>query len=242
MNVFDKMGIYWAEIADQNQTEKQLQFLKNHLKPDGYILDLACGTGRHIIPLSQQGYGLVGLDVSANLLRIAKERSSNIQLVRADMRFLPFKAEAFEAATSMDTSFGYLPSEEDDTVALAEVRRILMHKGIFVLDVFNRQELTTKYREDENQLFKQKEYPSFFLQQKRTVTPKGDWLCDLWIIQDKANGRESVFEHAVRLYEHSKLEVMLNKAGFAVEEVYGGYEGENFGSESHHLILIVRRT
>jgi ubiquinone/menaquinone biosynthesis C-methylase UbiE len=242
MNVFDKMGIYWAEIADQNQTEKQLQFLKNHLKLEGYILDLACGTGRHIIPLSQQGYGLVGLDVSANLLRIAKERSSKIQLVRADMRFLPFKAEAFEAATSMDTSFGYLPDEKDDAVALAEVKRILMHKGIFVLDVFNRQELTTKYTGDENQLFKQKEYPSFFLQQKRTVTPKGDWLCDLWIIQDKANGLESVFEHAVRLYEHSKLEVMLNKAGFVVEKIYGGYEGENFSSESHHLILIVRRT
>ena len=242
MNVFDKMGVYWAEIADQNQTEKQLHFLKNHLKPEGYILDLACGTGRHIIPLSQQGYGFVGLDVSANLLRIAKERSTDIQLVRADMRFLPFKEEAFGAATSMDTSFGYLPSEEDDTVALAEVERILKHKGIFVLDVFNRQELSTKYREDENQLFKQKEYPSFFLQQKRTVTSDGDWLCDLWIIQDKANGRQSVFEHAVRLYEQSKLEVMLNKAGFEVEKVYGGYEGENFSSESHHLILIVRRT
>ena len=30
-NVFDEMGVYWAEIADKNQTEKQMQFLKNHL-------------------------------------------------------------------------------------------------------------------------------------------------------------------------------------------------------------------
>ena len=27
-NVFDEMGVYWVEIADHNQTEKQLQFLK----------------------------------------------------------------------------------------------------------------------------------------------------------------------------------------------------------------------
>ena len=32
MNVFDEMGVYWAEMADQNQTEKQVQFLKNHLE------------------------------------------------------------------------------------------------------------------------------------------------------------------------------------------------------------------
>jgi len=241
MNVFDEMGVYWAEMADQNQTESQIQFLNKHLGAKGCVLDLACGIGRHTIPLCQMGFGVVGLDVSPKLLKIAKQRSKQVQLVRGDMRFLPFKSETFGATISMDTSFGYLPTEQDDKAALAEVQRTLTRKGIFVIDVFNRQELTLKYRVDENQPFKQKEYPSFFLQQKRTVTPKGDWLCDLWIVQDKTNGRESVFEHVVRLYEHGKLEVMLDKAGFAVKEVYGGYEGENFGFESPHLIFIVQR-
>ncbi len=107
-NVFDEMGVYWAEIASQNQTEKQLQFLKNQVKPDGYILDVACGTGRHSIPLSQLGYGMVGLDISATLLKIAKLHSKESQFVRGDMRFLPFKPQAFTAVISMDTSFGYL--------------------------------------------------------------------------------------------------------------------------------------
>ena len=182
------MGVYWAEIADQNQTEKQLQFLKNHLKPDGYVLDLACGTGRHLIPLSQQGYSMVGLDVSANLLKIAKQRCQRYQVVRGDMRFLPFKPQAFAAAVSMDTSFGYLPSEADDRVSLAEVQRVLLQQGVFVIDVFNREELTLKYKE-KNHSSKWKEYPSFFLQQKRTISPKGDWLCDLWTIRDKASGQ-----------------------------------------------------
>src|ERR1039457_5789725 len=104
MKVFDEMGVYWAEIADQSQTEAQLIFLKTQLKPDGYVLDLACGTGRHSIPLSQQGFSMVGLDVSANLLRIANMRGRGVQLVRGDMRFLPFKSEAFTAAVSMDRS------------------------------------------------------------------------------------------------------------------------------------------
>jgi ubiquinone/menaquinone biosynthesis C-methylase UbiE len=49
------------------------------------------------------------LDVSSNLLRIAKKQEGDVQLIKADMRFLPFAAEAFSAAVSMDTSFGYLP-------------------------------------------------------------------------------------------------------------------------------------
>ncbi len=37
MNVFDEMGVYWAEIADQNQTDRQLQFLKNTLKHENWF-------------------------------------------------------------------------------------------------------------------------------------------------------------------------------------------------------------
>ena len=231
------MGVYWAEIADLNQTEKQLQFLKDQLKSNGYILDVACGTGRHMIPLSQQGYEMVGLDISANLLKIAKQHSKEIQLVKGDMRFLPFKPQVFAGVISMDTSFGYLPSEADDRVTLDEIKRVVNQRGVFVIDVFNPEELIRKYQ-NKNLSAKRKEYPSFFLLQKRTISPKGEWLWDLWTIEDKANKRLSIFEHAVRLYERGKLERMLEKAGFAVKKVYGGYEEENFSPESSRLILV----
>jgi SAM-dependent methyltransferase len=72
MNVFDEMGSYWAEIADESQTQKQIRFVKTVLPPDRWVLDLACGTARHSIALTKDGYGMVGLDVSAKLLHIAK--------------------------------------------------------------------------------------------------------------------------------------------------------------------------
>jgi ubiquinone/menaquinone biosynthesis C-methylase UbiE len=236
-NVFDQMGTYWAQMADQNQTEKQLKFLRNQLKPEGTILDLACGTGRHLIPLSQLGFEILGLDVSVKLLQIAKHRYKKIRLARSDMRFLPLETGTFSAAISMDTSFGYLPSLQDDLVTLAEVARILKPRGVFVIDVFNRQQLTHKYK-DKNKPLKNKEYPSFFLQQQRTLAADGDLLCDFWTINDKATGQELVFEHVVRLYEPSELKEMLANAGFSVKHTYGGYRNENFSGESPHLILI----
>ena len=100
-NVFDAMDEFWVEIADKNQTDFQLSFLKNHLDVDGCVLDLACGSGRHLIPLTKAGYDVVGFDVSLNLLRIAKQRLGEAVLVRGDMRFLPFKEGAFKAIISI---------------------------------------------------------------------------------------------------------------------------------------------
>ena len=230
------MGIYWAEIADKNQTEKQIQFLKTYLKLEGYVLDLACGTGRHSIPLITDGYRIVGLDASRNLLRIAKQRAREVEVVLGDMRFLPFKTGGFAATLSIDTSFGYLPSEADDIDSLVEVRRILVSQGIFIIDVFNQKELTLRYKE-KNKSSGWREYPSFFLLQKRTISDNGSWLCDLWTIRGKVDERVRFFEHKVRLYGQSKLQDLLDKAGFEVKQVYGGYKGETFGADSSRLIF-----
>jgi SAM-dependent methyltransferase len=236
-NVFDEMGVYWAEIADDNQTEPQIQFLKSLLKPVGSVLDLACGSGRHSIALSADGYMLVGLDGSRSLLKIAKQRSHNIPVVLGDIRFLPFKTGTFAATVSVDTSFGYLPSEADDKNCLSEVRRVLSQEGLLVIDVFNREYLALKYKWQTNSS-KEKEYPSFILQQKRIISDSSDWLCDSWTISDKRDGQVRFFKHKVRLYKKDKLSGLLEGAGFRVNRVLGGYKGETFSVNSPRLIFL----
>ena len=153
------------------------------------------------------------------------------------MRFLPFKPKAFSAAISMDTSIGYLPSEKEDALSLAEVKRVVRQGGILIVDVFNRLELMTKYKEKISNS-KWKEYPSFFLLQNRTVSLDGDWLCDLWTIRDKDGVKQRIFEHTVRLYGQSELEGLLIRAGFVINWVYGGYEAEDFSADSLRFILL----
>ena len=234
-NVFDEMGQYWVEIADKDQTERQIGFLRRQLRPDGCFLDLACGSGRHTIALTKAGYVMVGLDVSLRLLKTAKQRGASL-LVRGDMRFLPFKTAAFSAAISMDTSFGYLPSEEADAQSIAEVKRVLKRDGVFILDVFNRENLTAKYS-GKPSVPKTREYPGFKLQQTRTVSNDGDQLCDTWTIRGK-DGAVRIFGHSVRLYQRRQLEGLLSEAGFSVELVLGDYEGQQFSAQTPRLIIL----
>ena len=231
------MGVYWAEIANKNQTERQIQFLKNLLNPSGYLLDLACGSGRHSIALSADGYMMVGLDVSRKLLKISKQHSNEFNVVLGDIRFLPFKTGTFAAALSLDTSFGYLPTEADDKASLSEVRRVLIQHGLLIIDVFNREYLELKYKRQNNSS-KGKDYPNFTLQQKRSVSKSGDWLCDSWTIIDKTDGQVKFFKHKVRLYERDKLLYLLENAGFKINQDLGGYEGEPFSVNSPRLIFV----
>jgi ubiquinone/menaquinone biosynthesis C-methylase UbiE len=236
-SVFDAMGSVWAEIADKNQTLQQIQFIKMNLKPNGYILDLACGTGRHSIPLSNEGYCMVGLDVSKRLLRIAEQRSASFGLIRGDLRFLPFRAEAFTAAVSMDTSLGYLPSEKEDMDSLAEANRVIKREGVLIVDVFNRDHLVVKYRGKPSSP-KTLNYLSFTMQQKRSVSDRGDWLFDVWSVRSKTDGHVRVFEHKVRLYQAHRLWYLLEKVGFKVKTTWGDYEEHEFSGDSPRLIVV----
>jgi hypothetical protein len=49
-------------------------------------------------------------------------------------------------------------------------------------------------------------------------------------------------ELTIRIIGRDELELMLRLAGFEVEAVYGGFEGEPFTTESDHLITLARRT
>jgi SAM-dependent methyltransferase len=233
-NVFDEMGQLWAEIADKNQTQRQIDFLRGHLPRDVYVLDVASGTGRHMIPLTPTGFDIVGIDVSTHLLSIAKQRGAK-QLVRGDIRFLPFKSGAFGAAVSMDTSFGYLPSEQEDKQSIAEIKRALMNGGQFVIDVFNREYLKNKHITNTS-LPKWREYPNFSLLQERTITNNGEKLCDLWTIHGK-DGQVMVFEHTVRLYKPQHLAKLLTETGFTVKAIYGNYEEQPYSSTTPRLII-----
>jgi SAM-dependent methyltransferase len=234
-DVFGEMGQFWAEIADASQTQSQIQFLEAQLNRDGWVLDVACGTGRHTVALSRAGFDVVGLDISLNLLRIAKKCGA-LSVVRGDMRFLPFKSGTFAAAVSMDNSIGYLPTEKEDEQSLAEIKRVLKIGGLFTLDVFNREKLIRKYAASDAPP-KLYDYPSFTLQQERTVSPDGGWLCDHWTITQRTNCQVSVFNHKARLYTHAQLEGMLSKAGFHVAAVFGDYEHQPFSAESPRLII-----
>jgi SAM-dependent methyltransferase len=171
-------------------------------------------------------------------LKIAKDRWHEAQLVRGDMRLLPFKQQAFAAAISMDQSFGYLPSLQDDLQSLQDLHAALGKGGVLIVDLFNREHLIKKNQAI--RLPKGREYPSFFLVEKWTIDFGSGTLHEQWTIYDKVEEDIKFFEHITHLYKLGDMQCLLEKAGFSIRAVYGDYEMQNWTDDSNRLIFLAK--
>ena len=95
------------------------------VQPGMTLLDVACGTGNAAIPAAQSGARVVGLDPSADMLSVARERAADYMIevdwVEGDPRKLPFGNASFDRLVSV---FG----PDDDRIA-EEMRRVCRPGG-----------------------------------------------------------------------------------------------------------------
>src|SRR5688572_13874325 len=137
----------WLELAvdhDEQLTRTEVDFLVHRLglAPGARVLDLACGHGRHAVALAERGMRVTGVDISASVLAVARERGVRrgveLDLVRADMRELDADRE-FDAVCNFASAFGYHPTEEDDLEVLRRVGRALVPGGHLLIETMNGQ-------------------------------------------------------------------------------------------------------
>lgn len=233
------LGKYSLSIFDKRKdTDMQVSFLRGVLR-DGLILDHCCGAGRISIPLSTY-MPVVGLDLSIHLLQTAKTRAmqaniADLYLVRADMRYLPFKSEVFDNVINIWTSFGYF-SERENRKVLKEIASVLKSGGIFVLDVVNPGWLLRNFREkdwDEDEKYLCLEQHSLDWNTKRI---KCKWI----VVNKQAKEIDEInFDH--RLYDVKELKELLKKEGLETTQIYGSFKKEDFNEARSNRIIVVSR-
>jgi SAM-dependent methyltransferase len=128
---------------DATIVEREVAFLARQLPMPAFqsVVDLCCGTGRHLVPLSEAGYGVTGIDRDTVALDMARRSTSSrakAHLVRGDMRALPIADASCDAVICMWQSFGQFDAMANRDV-LKDIRRVLRSRGRFVLDVYHRE-------------------------------------------------------------------------------------------------------
>src|SRR5437868_13770563 len=103
------------------------------LQPGWRVLDVACGAGRHARAFVGAGARCFGLDLSATLLRLARQ-VTDAPLVRADMRYLPIRSRAMDLTVTLFTTFGYFKRDAEHRAALEEMIATDREHGWFVID------------------------------------------------------------------------------------------------------------
>ena len=227
---------YAALYPHRNDSEAQraVTLIANNLgsRPVRRVLDLACGSGRHARYLGARWW-TSGVDLSEVMLRMAKRGNVPAQLVRADIRELPYRDASFDLIVNLFTSFGYFETDAEHDKVMCDVARLTNPGGTFVLDFFNVAEIKRSlepYDDDAS-------VSGGRVVQRREITDDGRFVVKHIAIKEE--GKE--FVERVRLFTKDELVAMLRRAGFSIEATYGDYGGEPFADRSPRVILFARR-
>ena len=108
----------------------------------GKILELACGSGRVLLPLAQDGHDVTGVDTSVEMLALARTQieaagvAAHCILVRQNIISLHLE-QKFRLAFIALGSFSHIITRKEQAAALRVIHAHLSPGGTFIVDISN---------------------------------------------------------------------------------------------------------
>lgn len=191
----------------------------------GTIVDLGCGSGASSLIFTEAGFDVVGIDVSAPMIDIARHRNPGATFIVGDMHDVELPQAV--AVVSFSECLAYVLEEGDHERALQpllrRIRHILEPGGLFVFDMLDE---TVHAGSDRNIRFVETEASSIVIEATRT----GSRLTrDITLFRKAealgASYRRTKETHVQMLYDPVAIMAMSTKEGFEVRmgASYGGH-------------------
>lgn len=210
------------------------------------VLDLTCGTGSQVFWLTKRGFEVVGADINANMLKVAKSKArkekKDITFLKGDMRTI--QVGQFDAVISIFNAIGHL-SKSDFEKAMRNVAKNLKKGGYYIFDINN-----LNYLQKDNNITSltidwQKREGDLKLReiQYSTIDHQGILASFTTSSSQKGTGKPKISTSAqtLQIYSAKQLKEMLLRSGFKVVG-YCGIDGSKFiDTKTHNIITIAKK-
>lgn len=222
-------------------------------KAKGEVLELACGTGRALIPLARKGFRVTGLDISDEMLKIARSKvrrlskaaRQRIRLIHGDMTGFHL-GRRFGLIFIAFRSFQHLLTKRDQGRCLDCVRRHLVPNGYFVLHLFApRHDLLAQ---GHRSIYLGSFYdPLNRCQVFRRAEDRYN-LKDQTLHEDRFyewTDRKGILHRHIWSFDFAYLfrfeaELLLEKHGFKIESVFGDFRKSPYNYYSGEQVFVAR--
>lgn len=234
-----------AELYDKVFTEvRDLSLILSLAREaGGPILELACGTGRCILPLIESGFDVVGIDSSQAMLeRLRRKTDAEPDDIR--YRSTPLLDDSrtfliplrFGMAFIAANSFLHLLTKEDQELFAANVFSHLRPGGLLVIDVFN---------PDLGRLLKPQasvlEVGAYRIGQSRRDIELAEQTMDLITTYHHEEELIASVDWSLRYVFRFELEHLLEKAGYTILHLWGDYDRRAFGEATERLFVVAQK-
>ena len=202
-------------------------------------LDLGCGTGSLTTELASRGIEMTGVDLSEDMLMVAREKSAGMDILylNQDMCSFELYGTVDFIVSSLDC-MNYITDKRDLLKVMKLANNYLNPRGLFVFDINTRHKLenvignnTFILENDDVFCSWQNEYD-----RKRKI-------CDFYLTFFMKNGREYTRfdeEHSERAYEIEEIKSVIESSGMRLLKVYHDLSFQNPAKNSERVFFVVQ--
>lgn len=222
------------------------------------VVDLGCGTGNISIPLAKSGFEVFGIDLSSDMLAIARSKwdeppssigtgggAGSIRWLQQDMRDWDLPRPV-DAVISFCDCLNYLTEPEDVVSTLRQTYAGLAPGGLFVFDVHAPRTLE-KYAEEQPFVYDEKDvaylWTSEYDAEDRIIRHDLTFFVRDESAPGAASGlyRRFTESHAQRAYDPDWIAERLKAAGFELLHRSADFEWDAPSEDSERLFYVARK-
>jgi SAM-dependent methyltransferase len=216
----------------------------------GPVLDAGCGSGRLLLPLSQAGLKVTGIDSSSAMLALARQKlerlGQTVRLIEGDMRTLMLEERYGLIIVSINT-FMHFQTTADQLAALENLARHLRPGGQLVIDLPAGDELI--HQDPDARLTLEQTFvnPDTGGQIIKLSASQVDWtrqLQEIIYVYDETSPDGSVQRTVVpvtlRYVFRYELALLLERAGYQLLTLYGDYDMSLYDQGGTRMIALAQ--
>lgn len=236
----------YDELMEDAEYEKRAEYTERifdmmNVKPK-LMLDLACGTGTMTKLFAEKGYDMIGVDLSVDMLDIAKSKSEGLNILYLNQPMEEFELYGtVDAVVCMLDSLNYVLDYEDVVKTFKLVKNYLNPGGVFVFDVNTNYKLEKVLAgnvfcgESDNAYYTWENYYD-----------KEEKICEFkleFFIKDGEKYSRHSETHYERGYSAAELKKAIKESGLTLEGVYDDmtFEPENRKSERLYFVCTAEK-
>ena len=197
----------------------------------GPVLELGVGTGRIAVPTAAAGVRVIGVDSSAGMLEVCRERAELAGVADlVDVRLGDFRDPPVEETVGLVTcpfrSLLHLHTDEERLAVFAAARRVMRPGGRFAFDVFKPDDDDVEHTHRR------------WLEREPGIWERADWDRGARTLTLSVRGVDGAATMVLAWLSPREWRALLERAGFEVEATYGWFDRRPYRKDADSIWVV----
>ncbi len=224
--------------------EKWADYIENiftmyGVNPD-LVCDLACGTGNITIPLARRGYDMTGVDISEDMLNIARDKAEGLDILFLNQSMTDLDLYGTMGAfLCMIDGINYILSPKSLLKLFSRIKTCFIDKGgLFIFDISTEHKLKNIIGSN---TFVHCDKSIFYTWQNRYLEKKR--LSDMFLtffVKHGENYKRFEERHLQKAHSVNELTSIIKKAGFESVDTYDELTFSPPREDSERIVFVCR--